>query len=266
MGMSMSDLARAIEGRPLLSIVMPVRNDGNSVQIVSKAINALLTIPLEIVVVHDTPDDDAVQAVAVLREKFSNIYCVHNQRGRGVANAVISGVEAANGSYVVTFAADDLGPVLALERMVKYMDAGCQFVSVTRYSGGGRCFGGTPIARLLSSLANKSFRFLSASVLHDCTMGFKMFRKDVFPRFELSPNGAGWSFAFEMSIKAQLLNLRIAEVPIVSLNRVFDDDGISSFKLWSWIKVYLHWFWYGVARLHVFRKNKSQLMRLECAR
>jgi len=258
--MSTSSGAGAPTG--LLSIVMPVRDDGATLQIVSKVINALLTVPHEIVVVHDTADDDAVEAVAALREKFDNVFCVHNKRGRGVANAVISGVEAANGTYVVTFAADDLGPVLALEKMVRYMNAGCQFVSVTRYASGGKCFGGTPIARLLSRWANRTFGWFSSSVLTDCTMGFKMFRKDVFPLFELDPKGAGWSFAFDMSIKAQLLGLKIAEVPIVSLNRLFDDEGTSTFSLWSWIKVYMRWYWYGVRKLHRFRRP-SLLMHLK---
>jgi dolichol-phosphate mannosyltransferase len=246
----------------LLSIVMPVRDDGNSLQIVSKVINALLTVPHEIVVVHDTADDDAIEAVAALRRKFDNVFCVHNRRGRGVANAVISGVEAAHGDYVVTFAADDLGPVLALERMVRHMDAGCDFVSVTRYGFGGKCFGGTPVARLLSRWANRTFGWLSSSALTDCTMGFKMFRKDIFPQFQLNPKGAGWSFAFEMSIKAQLLGLTIGEVPIVSLNRLFDDEGTSSFSLWSWIKVYLRWYWYGARKLHLLRP-RAPVMRLD---
>jgi dolichol-phosphate mannosyltransferase len=246
---------------PLLTILVPVRNDGSSLKTVSRVINAIVSTPLEIIAVHDSPDDDAIEAVATLRKQFDNIFAVHNMRGRGVANAVISGVEAARGDYVVTFAADDLGPVLALEKMVRYMDAGAQFVSVTRYASGGKCFGGTPIARLLSRWANRTFRWFSASALSDCTMGFKMFRRDVFPRFELDPKGAGWSFAFDMSIKAQLLGLKIAEVPIVSLNRLFDDEGASSFSFWSWVKVYLRWYWYGVRKLHRLRRP-STLMHL----
>jgi dolichol-phosphate mannosyltransferase len=248
--------------RVRLSVLMPVRNEGASFKTVVKVINALLETPCEILAVHDAPDDDAVAAVADLRKTFDNVFCVYNRRGRGVANAVISGVEASRGEYVVTFAADDIGPILTLDRMVRFMDAGCEFVSVTRYALGGKCFGGSKIARFLSRMANKSFMMLSSSTLSDCTMGFKMFRQDVFSAFELSPDGAGWSFAFEMSIKAQLLRLRIGEVPVVSLNRLFDDEGTSSFRLAAWVKVYMRWYVYGIRRLHLLRRREPRMMKV----
>ena len=62
--------------------------------------------------------------------------------GRGVAGAITSGVQAASGERILIFAADEVGPVLAIEDMMRLMDDGSEFVSVTRYAHGGRRLGG----------------------------------------------------------------------------------------------------------------------------
>ena len=83
---------------------------------------------------------------------------MHNTRGRGILNALRAGVEAAQGKYVLIFAADEVGPVLAIDDMIALMDAGCEFVSCTRYAHGGRRLGGSWIGGVLSRLANRLFR------------------------------------------------------------------------------------------------------------
>lgn len=241
-----------------LSIVMPVRNDGINLLTIVKIIEAIVTTPHEIIVVHDSPDDDCVAAVAVLQKQFANVFRVHNTSGRGVVRALTAGIETARGDYIVTYAADDIGPALILDKMVGLMESGCDYLNMTRYAHGGRCFGGSPAEKVLSRLANKTFRYLSASALTDCTMGFKMFRRSIFADFQLSTEHAGWSFAFEMAIKAQLMGLRIGEVPIVSINRPY--EGKSTLKLYEWIRVYLRWYFYGVRRLHLLRRKSKPVV------
>ena len=107
-----------------LSIVMPVRNDGINVATIAKVVNALIETPHEILVVHDTPDDDCIEIVGQLQKAFDNISRIHNQRGRGVVNAITSGTEVARGEYIMILTADDIGPVVVLDRMVRIMDTG----------------------------------------------------------------------------------------------------------------------------------------------
>lgn len=247
----------AVETPITLSIVMPVRNDGINLRTIVKIIEALVTTRHEIIVVYDSPDDDAIPAVAELQKQFTDLFPVHNTRGRGVVKALTAGIEIARGEYVVTYAADDIGPALILDKMVALMDTGCDYLNMTRYERGGRCFGGSVVEKILSRTANKSFQYFSASVFTDCTMGFKMFRRSIFPAFELSNRHAGWSFAFEMAIKAQLLGVRVGEVPVVSINRPY--EGKSTLNLREWVKAYLRWYLYGVRRLHVL-KARPKLM------
>ena len=163
-----------------LSILLPVRNEGVNLRIMLKMLKALVEVPHEVLVVYDDPDDDSVGVIAAMQGDYSIVRPIHNIQGRGVVNAIRAGVNAAAGDYVLIFAADEVGPVLAIEDMLALMDRGCEFVSCTRYAYGGRRLGGSFIGGVLSRLANRLFRRLSGSPLTDATTGLKMFRRSMF--------------------------------------------------------------------------------------
>jgi dolichol-phosphate mannosyltransferase len=236
--------------RCVLTILMPVRNDGLNLRVMLKMLRATVEVPYEVLIVHDTPDDDGVQ-VAQEAAADQPVRSVHNTLGRGVVNAIRAGVNAATGRYVLIFAADEVGPVLAIEDMLALMDGGCEFVSCTRYAHGGRRLGGSFIGGVLSRTANRLFHWLAGAVLTDCTTGIKMFRRDRFERLQLESRPIGWAVAFEMAIKAQMIGLALGEVPIVSIDRLY--GGASTFRIGPWTAEYFRWFVWGFWRLRAAR-------------
>lgn len=229
-----------------LSILLPVRNEGINLRIMLKILRAVVDVPHEVLVVYDRADDDSAPVVRAMAVEYPEIRAVHNTRGIGVLNALKTGVAEAKGEYVLIFAADEVGPVLAIEDMVALMDQGCEFVSCTRYAHGGRRLGGSFIGGVLSRLANRLFCRLSSLRLTDATTGIKMFRRDVFERLNLQARPVGWAVTFEMAIKAQLAGLRLGEVPIVSIDRLY--GGQSTFSVGPWVLEYLKWFVWGIRR------------------
>ena len=234
----------------LLTILMPVRNEGVNLRFMLKMLRVIVEVPYEVIIVHDTLDDDSLQVVAELSH-VQPVHAVHNTLGPGVVNALRSGVAAARGRYVLIFAADEVGPVLAIEDMLTLMEQGCEFVSCTRYAYGGRRLGGSFVGGVLSRAANKLFRWLAGSALTDCTTGIKMFRRDRFEGLHLESRSIGWAVAFEMSIKAQLGSLTLGEVPIISIDRLY--GGQSTFRVGSWTAAYLRWFAWGLWQLRKAR-------------
>ena len=107
-----------------LTILMPVRNEGVNLRIMLKMLRVLVEVPHEVVVVHDTPNDDSLDVVSELSSNHP-VRTVHNTLGIGVVNAIRVGVGTATGRYVLVFAADEVGPVLAIEDMLALMDQGC---------------------------------------------------------------------------------------------------------------------------------------------
>jgi dolichol-phosphate mannosyltransferase len=229
---------------PHLSILLPVRNETANLQLMVKVLRALVSVPYEVLVICDSPDDASIPIVEGLRPRYHEVRLVLNQNGRGIINALKAGVEAASGEYVLIFAADELGPTLAIHSMLELAQAGCEFVSCTRYAHGGRRLGGSQVGGALSRVANWAFYYLSACAFTDATTGIKLFRREVFARLNLQARPVGWAVAFEMTIKAQLLGLKLGEVPITSIDRLY--GGESTFHLGAWTWEYWRWFVWGV--------------------
>ena len=89
-----------------------------------------------------------------------------------------------------------------------------------------------------------------------------MFRRSLFDDISLESRPVGWAVAFELSIKAQLQDYKLGEVPIVSIDRLF--GGKSTFKLGPWFTEYLRWFIWGIraARLMRIKKSEPAMVRM----
>jgi len=235
---------------PVLSILVPVRNETLNLRIMIRIINAALRFPHEILVIYDDPDDASVSVIEEGMREFNNIVQVLNQEGAGVANAIRAGIRIAQGDRVLIFAADEVGPVLAVEDMMALMDEGCELVSCTRYAHGGRRLGGSLVGHGLSFLANKLLNTISSISLTDSTTGIKMFRHHDFERLVHDADSVGWAVAFEMAVNAQILGLRLGEVPIISIDRLF--GGKSTFRLVPWVVGYLRFFILAVRKVPVW--------------
>lgn len=247
-------------GSSQLTILLPVRNEALNLKIMLKLLKAVLDIPHEVLVIYDDEKDVAPIIVSEINRQYPNVQAVFNQQGRGVANAIRCGVAAATSERILIFAADEVGPILAIEDMIELMDGGVEFVSCTRYAYGGRRLGGSPLGHLLSFLANKFLRLFSSVALTDSTTGIKMFRKSDFSRLTHDSFSAGWAVAFEMAVNAQILDLKLGEVPIISIDRLY--GGKSTFQVIPWIKGYLNYFWLAMTKLPVTAKKPEVALKI----
>jgi dolichol-phosphate mannosyltransferase len=78
-----------------------------------------------------------------------------------------------------------------------------------------------PMSRLLLSwFANRYARLVSGLPVHDCTAGFKCFRREALQAVDLGGIASGgYSFQIEMNYKVWKKGFRLAEVPIVFVDR-----------------------------------------------
>lgn len=242
-----------------LSILLPVRNEGMNLRIMLRILRAVLDPPHEVLVIYDSPGDNSIRAVEAIQGEYPNLRLVHNQSGRGVINALKEGARQAKGKYILIFAADEVGPVLAIEDMLELMREGCDFVSCTRYAHGGRRLGGSLIGGALSRLANWLFFHVSGSALTDCTTGIKLLRRSLFEKWNLTASPVGWGVAFELGIRAQLEDLKLGEVPIVSIDRLY--GGKSTFRLGPWFVEYFKWYLWGTRRLWAKGRRTKAVIR-----
>ena len=241
--------------QPKLTILIPVRNETLNLLIMLKILKSVTDDSCEILVVFDEKDDPGLEIVENFMQSHTFVRPVFNQLGRGVANALREGVNHAAGEYILIFAADEVGPVLAIEDMISLMDQGCGLVSCSRYAYGGRRLGGSFIGYILSYSANKLLRLFTKVRLSDSTTGIKMFRRSDFDRLCHVSNSVGWAIAFEMAINAQIMEMKLGEVPIISIDRLF--GGKSTFKVIPWIIGYMKYFILAFKKLPPWKTTKT---------
>jgi len=243
---------------PILTVLMPVRNEGANLPMMLRMLSAFLDVPYEVLVVYDDPSDDTIPVIQEKQKDYPQLRGLLNESGRGVGHALRVGVQAARGEYVFFMGVDDIGPVLSINDMLGLMDGGCQFVSSTRYAHGGQRLAGPAIGRRLSRWANRLLPWLAGSAFSDSTDATKMFRRDIFESLDLRSKDVGCVIGFEMAVKAQVLGLKLGEVPVLSIDRPF--GGRSTFKLVPWFIEYGKMFWRAVTVYRVdLRRHKRQI-------
>lgn len=196
-----------------VSVVMPCLNEADTLATcIGKAQRALRDAGIDgEIVVADNGSRDGSQAIATAQGAR-----VVDVREPGYGSALLGGIAAARGRFVVMGDADDSYDFLELPKFVAKLREGFELVQGCRLPGGGGTVkpGAMPFLHrwlgnpLFSHLVRKWFK----APVNDVYCGMRGFRRELVPALDL--RCAGMEFATEMVIKASLLKRKIAEVPI----------------------------------------------------
>ncbi len=160
------------------------------------------------IIVADNGSTDGSQAIA--KELGARLVPVER---KGYGSALIGGIQAARGEFVIMGDADDSYDFTAIAPLIARLREGCDLVVGNRFRGGIEP-GAMPWSHRW--IGNPVLTFISRVFFHtpvgDAHCGLRGFRKDAFERMKL--RATGMEFASEMVIKASLKGMRIAEVPV----------------------------------------------------
>ena len=226
----------------MVSIILPVFNEGKNITSQISAIEKSVDFDHEVLIVYDFDEDNTVPVVRNLQKKIKKIQLVKNIFGRGVINAVRTGIKKAKGDYLVVMPADLADDPTTINRMYEKIEKGYDIVGATRYAKGGKKIGGERLKTFLSRLAGLSTPLLLGIPTTDIANGFKMYRRRVIEAINIESDG-GWEYAMETVIKAHFAGFKIGDVPSVWRDRT---QGRSKFKLLKWLPKYLKWYAWGI--------------------
>ncbi len=170
----------------------------------------------------DHSPDGTAEIVRRLGEQDARIHLLERQGKMGLGSAYVAGFRfALEHDYAFIFEMDadfSHNPDEIPNFLSRIPD--CDLVLGSRYTNGVRVLN-WPIQRLLLSFfANVDTRIMTGLPIHDATGGFKCFRRKVLESINLDRvTSNGYAFQIEMSYKAWKKGFRIAEVPIVFLDR-----------------------------------------------
>jgi len=198
---------------PELSVVMPCLNEADTVAIViDKAQRAIRENGIDAeIVIADNGSTDGSQEIA--RKRGVRVIAVDQ---RGYCAALMGGINAARGTYVMMGDADDSYDWAEIPRFLAKLREGFDLVQGCRLETGGGTVkpGAMPFLHrwwgnpMFSALARWWFR----TPIHDIHCGMRAFRRDMW--LSLDQRCTGMEFASEMVIKASLFGAKTAEIPV----------------------------------------------------
>jgi dolichol-phosphate mannosyltransferase len=204
-------------------VVIPTYNEaGNIAQLLDRIFS--LDLPhLEVLVVDDNSPDGTAAIVSQRSAGDTRVHLLQRPGKQGLGTAYVAGFQfALQNGYDLIFemdadfshAPEDLPRLLEKSREYDVV-IGSRYltgVNVTNW----------PLSRLLLSLfANWYTRTITRMPIHDCTSGFKCFKRKVLEAISLEQIASnGYAFQIEMHYKAWRKGFRLGEIPIVFTERL----------------------------------------------
>ncbi len=202
-----SGLAR--DERLYLSIVMPCLNEARGLEYcIESARDSLVRLGIRgEVVIADNGSQDGSQSIA--RRMGARVIDVPD---RGYGRALMGGISAARGEFVIIGDADGSYDFSRLEPFLAQLRGGHDIVLGNRFDGG-IAEGAMPLLhrRLGNPVLTRIARRVSGSAAGDVYCGLRGFRKGAVEALNL--RCSGMEFALEMVVKAALSGLSVTEVP-----------------------------------------------------
>lgn len=196
-----------------LSIVMPCLNEVRSIgKRVQQAILVLAEIGVtgEVIVADNGSSDGSFEIARVEGAKVVSV------PERGYGSALMAGIEAAQGMYVLMADADESHDLTHIPRFLKELRTGQDLVIGNRFRGG-ITKGAMPLLhRYIGNPALTGLgRLFFKSKCGDFHCGMRAFKKESYALMDI--RSTGMEFASEMVVKATVLHMKVSEVPTIQL-------------------------------------------------
>ena len=178
---------------------------------------------IEVLVVDDNSPDGTGQLAEGLAADNRRVHVLHRSSKQGLGTAYLAGFKwglEQDYAYFFEMDADFSHDPVHLKEFLKAIQH-ADLVLGSRYLAGRVTVVNWPMGRLLLSyFANVYARWVTGLKIWDLTGGFKCYRRKVLEGVDLTQvRSNGYAFQIEMSVRAWRKGFKLAEVPIVFVDR-----------------------------------------------
>jgi dolichol-phosphate mannosyltransferase len=212
------------------AVVIATYNERNNL---GTLVPAILEYPgyRVIVVDDDSPDGTGVIADDIAAASSGRVVVIHRQGGRGLGRSLVVGLKRALSEecdLIFQMDADFSHDPKYLPAMAAAA-ADADLVLGSRYLHGVSVVN-WPLHRIiLSTVANRYIRAVTGLEAHDCTTGYRCWRREALARIPLDGLiSDGYAFLVEQLHLAKRLGCRVREVPIIFVERREGTSKLSS--------------------------------------
>jgi glycosyltransferase involved in cell wall biosynthesis len=192
-----------------VSIVMPCLNEAETLGGCLEKAKAGLRLSGfvgEIIVADNGSTDGSIQIAANAGVRVVDV------KNKGYGNALIGGISAAQGRYIVMGDSDNSHDYSHVPRFIDKLEQGSDMVVGNRIKGEIEPGAMSPLHRYLGTPVLSGIgRLFYRSHIGDFNCGLRAFTREAWESMDL--RSPGMEFASEMIVRASLVGLRIAEVP-----------------------------------------------------
>lgn len=187
---------------------------------------------IDMLIVDDGSPDGTGAIVEEIGAANPRVHLLSRPRKMGLGTAYVAGFRwalARDYAYVLEMDADFSHDPVHLPQFLSAVE-NADLVLGSRYQEGRVTVVNWPINRLiLSYLANMYARAVTGLHVWDATGGFKCFRRSVLEAIDLDHvRSNGYAFQIEMTFRAVRKHFRIAEIPIVFVDRTEGTSKMSN--------------------------------------
>jgi dolichol-phosphate mannosyltransferase len=206
---------------PTCAVIIPTYNERETLP---HLIRQLMEFPsVRVLVVDDGSPDGTGQIAENLSTTFpGRLEVMHRPRPAGLGSAYIDGMQHAlayQTDVIVQMDADLSHDVRYLPDLIAASST-ADLVIGSRYVPGGGVSNWSLDRRLLSRFANFYVRAVTGLHVRDATAGYRCWRRETLRQLPLERlKSSGYSFQVEMAWETVRRGLRVAEVPIVFVER-----------------------------------------------
>ena len=219
-------------------VIIPTYNEKENIERIIRNVFSLQR-NFHILVVDDNSPDGTAAIVKLLQNQFNErLFLIERIGKSGLGTAYIAGfkwVLGRNYEYIFQMDADFSHNPNDLIRLFNACKKDGADLSIgSRYKTGVNVVN-WPMSRvLLSWLASKYVRFITALPIEDTTAGFVCYRREVLERIHLDKiKFVGYAFQIEMKFKTYLAKFRIVEVPVIFTDRTRGTSKMSGSIIWE---------------------------------
>jgi dolichol-phosphate mannosyltransferase len=213
-------------------VMIPTYNERENIGPLIESLEALAIPGLEIVVVDDHSPDGTGEVLDALAKRRPGLHVVHRLHERGRGTAGIAGFKAAlarRADIIIEMDADFSHHPRHIPALLAAAE-NCDVVVGSRFVPGGKDLDRGFVRHTITRVANFYIRrILKITDVHDCTSGFRLFRRKVLETINLDNTiSLGPSVVQELLYKAILRGFCVREIPIVFVDRKKGSSTFSS--------------------------------------
>ena len=213
-------------------VIIPTYNESENIPRLIRGIN-LLCMPIDILIVDDNSPDNTGDVIESMRAANPNLSILHRTQKEGLGPAYVHAfrhiLKENRYDYLIQMDADLSHNPMDIPRLLESIKEYDVVVGSRYVKGGGVSDDWSIFRKYMSRCANIYARFITGLKVHDCTGGFRCYRKQALGSMDLDKNFLkGYGFQVQLLYDLKRENLMICEIPIFFSERT---SGVSKMNL-----------------------------------